>query len=124
MLKNILIQVLRSIGKKYDLDLKYDDAVKDITKELITSLANHKKNMYKKVVILIYEYNSPILNVFNTIKKRANQLVDLTLSDKLSEVYGFANNEIEITFESKFLEEYSNVSEIINKLKKKYNGYS
>ena len=54
----------------------------------------------------------------------ANQLVDLTLSNKLSEAYGFANNEIETTFENKFLGEYSNVLETMNKLKEKYNGYS
>ena len=46
---------------------------------------------------------------------------DLTLSDKLSGTYGFANNEIKTTFKSKFLGKYLNVSEM-NKLKKKYNG--
>ncbi|CAI2194281.1 9257_t:CDS:2 [Funneliformis geosporum] len=55
---------------------------------------------------------------------KANQLVDLTLSDKLSRAYGFVNNEIKMTFESKFLGEYLNVSETMNKLKEKYNGYS
>ncbi|PKK66884.1 DUF1703-domain-containing protein [Rhizophagus irregularis] len=163
-----LIQMLRFIGESYGVNLKYNDSVKDVTKELITTLAGHEENVYKKVVILIDEYDSPILSVFNATKESlkiadenrevlkgffeiikssqqkikfclvtgvtmfsnmqlfsgANQLVDLTLSDKLSGAYGFANKEIETTFESKFLGEYSNVSETMNKLKEKYNGYS
>ncbi|RGB40133.1 hypothetical protein C1646_753725 [Rhizophagus diaphanus] len=76
--------------------------------ELITKLANHEEHVYEKVVILVDEYDSPILSVFNATKEslkvadenRANQLVDLTLR------------------------EYSNVSETMNKLEEKYNGYS
>ncbi|CAI2194279.1 8371_t:CDS:2, partial [Funneliformis geosporum] len=68
MLRKELIQLLKSIGESYGITLKLD-SVKGITKELIITLASHEENMYEKVVILIDEYDSPILNVFNTMKE-------------------------------------------------------
>jgi hypothetical protein len=52
-----LIQLLKSIGETYGITLN-SNTVKSVTRDLITSLAKHKENMYGKVVILIDEYDS------------------------------------------------------------------
>lgn len=147
-----LIQSLKSIGETYGIALKFN-TVKSVTEELITKLANHEENVYEKVVILVDEYDSPILSVFNATKESlkvadenreilkgffeiikssqqkikfclvtgvtmfsnmqlfsgANQLVDLTMRDKLAGAYGFMEDEIEKVFESKFSGVYCDI---------------
>ncbi|CAI2190824.1 7670_t:CDS:2 [Funneliformis geosporum] len=163
MLRNELIQLLKSIGESYGITLKLD-SVKGITKELITTLAGHEENMYEKVVILINEYDSPILNAFDAMKESltiadhnhgvlkgffemlkssqqyikfcfvtgvtmfsnmelfsgANQLTDMTMRDKLSDAYGFMEDEIVKAFE--FSGGYD-IKETMTKLRERYNGY-
>jgi hypothetical protein len=62
MLEKDLIQILQSIGERSEIDIPNDN-VKSATFKLITSLADDNENMYRQVVILIDEYDSPLLNV-------------------------------------------------------------
>ncbi|CAI2195535.1 12303_t:CDS:2, partial [Funneliformis geosporum] len=71
-LKKSLIRVLQLAGEEYDIDIDTDTAnydVKGATLELITSLAGDDKNEYRQVVILIDEYDSPLLNVIGITKE-------------------------------------------------------
>jgi hypothetical protein len=58
-----------------------------------------------------------------------NNLQDTTLSSELSGAYGFTNDEITKVFEDKLSNlcrsgHYSDIQDVMNKLQKKYNGYS
>ncbi|RIA99355.1 hypothetical protein C1645_811602 [Glomus cerebriforme] len=172
VLKKDLIRVLQSIGAKYDTNFMNDDNVKSAIFKLIMSLANDDDNIYKQVVILIDEYDSPLLNVFGIEKENPNiaqdnhevlksffevikalqnkvkflfvtgvtmfahlglfselnNLKDVTLSNELSGAYGFTNDEIIKVFGDKLSNlcqsDHCSEQDIMNKLQKKYNGYS
>ena len=79
MLKKEFIQTLKLIGEKYNITLKFN-TVKSIIEELITSLADHKENVYRKVMIFVDEYDSLILSVFNAISE------SLTIADQNYEI--------------------------------------
>ena len=58
-----------------------------------------------------------------------NNLKDVTLSNELSGAYGFTSDEITKVFGDKLLnlgksDRYNDVQDVMNKLQKKYNGYS
>lgn len=173
-LKKSLIRVLQLAGNEYDIDIDIaNDDVKGATIELITSLAGDDKNEYRQVVILIDEYDSPLLNVIGITKESTqiandshgvlksffevikalqskvkfllvtgvtmfahlglfsglNNLKDVTLSDELSGAYGFTGEEITKVFGNKLSnlcksDHYRDVNDAMNRLQKKYNGYS
>ncbi|CAG8643696.1 12235_t:CDS:2 [Funneliformis mosseae] len=172
MLENDLIRVLQSVGEQYGIDT-VNDNVKSATFKLIKSLADDNENKYGQVVILIDEYDSPLLNVIGITKESTyiandshgvlksffevikalqskikfllvtgvtmfahlglfsglNNLKDVTLSNELSGAYGFTSDEITKVFGDKLLnlgksDRYNDVQDVMNKLQKKYNGYS
>ncbi|CAI2193258.1 10676_t:CDS:2, partial [Funneliformis geosporum] len=138
-------------GEEYDINIDTDITnydVKDTTIELITSLAGDDKNEYRQVVILINEYDSPLLNVIGITKENTkiandshsvkmyshlglfsglNNLKDIILSDELSGAYGFTGDEITKAFEDKLSnlcksdDHYRDVQDAMNRLQKKYN---
>ncbi|CAG8743241.1 4990_t:CDS:2, partial [Funneliformis caledonium] len=172
VLKKDLIRVLQSVGEQYGIDT-VNDNVKSATFKLIKSIADDNENKYRQVVILIDEYDSPLLNVIGITKENTkfandshgvlksffevikalqskvklllvtgvtmfahlglfsglNNLKDVTLSNELSGAYGFTSDEITKVFGDKLLnlgksDRYNDVQDVMNKLQKKYNGYS
>ncbi|EXX50798.1 uncharacterized protein OCT59_022882 [Rhizophagus irregularis] len=55
------IQMLKSIRNRVGIILERD-TVKSINEKLITSISEHEENVYEKVVVLIDEYDLPVLS--------------------------------------------------------------